>query len=201
MLLISEYIIHWISPSAEITLLAGRYLLVMIPGAFGRFINQVLNRFCEAQNVALPSLLVNFSSCVAVVLLCILLVSSPLALGGLGAAMAISACSVALPFLTLTIMLKKPELRETRFCRVRWTYVLDLPTLRLVSLLAFLSIINVFVSWFSEEIGQLLSGRLGVIELGAQTVLNNFTIIFHCVPYGLGNLIIVLPQSIVMGFN
>lgn len=186
-LLLSEYIVQWISPSAEITLLTGQYLLVMIPGTFGRFVNQVLSRFCEAQNVALPSLLVNFASCLNAGLLCTLLVREPLALGGLGAAMAIGACHFTMPFLTLIIMLIKRDIRETRFWCVNCERILDSLTLRRVSTRVFSSTVTSFVGWLADEIGQLLSGRLGATELAAQTVLSSFNQFFFCVPAGLGN--------------
>ena len=97
------YLLTWVSPSAEVTLLAEHYLLILIPGSFGRFINLLLNRFCEAQNVAFPSLLVNFVMCFMVGLLCLLLVNV-LNLGGLGSTIAISVGSAIMPFFTLAMM-------------------------------------------------------------------------------------------------
>lgn len=185
-LLMSEYILHWFSPSAEVTLLASQYLLVLIPGGFGRFVNQVLSRFCEAQNVAVPSLLVYISSCLGVGLLCTLLVNGPFNFGGLGAAMSLSIGNVAMPFLTIAIMLTKSDLRKTKFWRVRWSRLFDIQVLRCVSRLVLLSMLTSFVAWLADEVGQFFSGRLGTTELGAQTVVSSFNQFFFCIPVGLG---------------
>lgn len=180
----SEYLLKWVSPSAEVTLLAGHYLLILIPGALGRFINQLLNRFCEAQNVAFPSLLVNLAMCFVVGLLCVLLVNV-VNLGGLGSAIAISVSSAIMPFFTFGMMLAYRKVRETRFWKPRWR-CLEGRTFWVVNKLIFSAVVTSLVGWFAGEAGQFLAGRLGTTELAAQTVLTGFTMIFYCIPIGLG---------------
>lgn len=180
----ADYILIWVSPNAEVTLLAGQYLMVLIPGAIGRFINQLLNRFCEAQNMALPSLLVNLTMCFVMFILCILLVNV-LNFGGLGSAVAISLSSVIMPFFTLAVMFAYKKLRDSRFWKPCWR-CLEGHSFWMVNKLIFSSVVTSFVGWFAEEIGHFLSGRLGTTDLAAQTVLIGSTMLFYCIPVGLG---------------
>ena len=186
MILVAVYLLTWVSPSAEVTLLAGQYLLILIPGSFGRLINLLLNRFCEAQNVALPSLFVNLIMCFIVGLLCHLLVNV-LNLGGLGSAIAISVGSAILPFFTLAMMFTYRKVRATRFWRPRWR-CLEGRSFWEASKLIFSSVVASLVGWFAEEVGHFLAGRLGTTELAAQTVLTGFAMLFYCIPIGLGKI-------------
>ena len=180
----AEYLLKWVSPSVEVTLLAGHYLLILLPGAFGRFMNMILNRFCEAQNVALPSLFVNILICFVMGVLCILLVNV-FDLGGLGSAIAISVGSAIMPFFTLAMMFTYRKVRATRFWKPRWR-CLEGRSFWEVNKLIFSAVVTSLVGWFAGEAGQFLAGRLGTTELAAQTVLTGFTMIFYCIPFGLG---------------
>ena len=183
-MLVSEYLLKWVSPNSEVVQLAGLYLLVFIPAALGRTLDAQFSQFCEAQNVALPSLYVNLITCVLTALLCTLFVHV-FGLGGLGAALAASIGSVTLPALTVTMMLTYRSVRRTKFWRVGWC-CLDGAVFWTVFRLALSSILSSLVIWFAGEAGQFISGRLGTTELAAQTVLTNFSMIFYCVPVGFG---------------
>ena len=47
LLMCSEYLLNWVSPSAEVTVIAGEYLLILAPGGFLRTLNQLYGKFCE----------------------------------------------------------------------------------------------------------------------------------------------------------
>lgn len=77
------------------------------------------------------------------------------------------------------------QVRVTRFWKPSWTALN--PTL-LVGLFGLVcsSLVTTVVSWFAGEVGEFLAGRLGKTELAAQTVVINFSMIFYCIPVGLG---------------
>ena len=185
MILVAVYLLTWVSPSAEVTLLAGQYLLILIPGSFGRLINLLLNCFCEVQKVVLPPLFVNLVMCFIVGLLCHLLVNV-LNLGGLGSAIAISVGSTIMPFFTLAMMFAYRKVRATRFWKPRWR-CLEGRSFGEVNKLIFWAVVTSLVL-FAREAGQFLAGRLGTTELAAQTVLTGFTMIFDSIPSGLGKI-------------
>lgn len=181
--LLNEYILHWVSPDDKVTILTGQYLLILLPSGLFRAVTQVLYKWCEAQSVALPPLIMNFLIAVLIGGLCPLCVW-PLGLGGYGIAVAISIASLLMPVLLVVLMLPYRKLRMTRFWRPRLS-CLERAPLAQVMRLTLSSILTSLLTFFAATSGNFLAGRLGKTDLAVQSIIRNCASLFQCVSLGL----------------
>ena len=182
-LLNSEYILVWMAPDEKVSTMAGQFLLILLPGAYFRTLYQILAKYLESQNVALPTMLTSIVSAIASILFCLIFVNY-CEWRLVGASLALSLSYAIMPFVVLLTAFYYERMWDRRIFKLRWTLLFSWAEL---SQLISLSYLSSFATYLIGDIGPFLAGLLGATELGAQSVLVHFSNFFYFVPVGLGS--------------
>jgi len=175
-----ELLLRLMGQDPEVALLAGRYMLIFIPGAIGFFLYIILSKYIMNQNIVMPNVVIGLVANVFNAVLHYVLLYQ-LGMGIEGSAVAQSASYILMFVLTLSYIIVFQKYTETwdgwswdclqdwgQFCR------LAIPGMLMVSM-----------EWWGFEIGVFLTGLLGKIELGAQSVVLQIDSIWFQIPLGI----------------
>jgi len=175
-----ELLLRMLGQDPEVAHLAGQYMLIFIPGAIGFFIYVILSKYIQNQNIVMPNLVIGLiANAVNMVLHYIFLYHLDWATAG--SALAQSVSYVLMCLLTLSYIVVFKKYRETwdgwsSQCLQDWGQF---------GRLAVPGMLMVCLEWWGFEIGVFLTGLLGKIELGAQSVLLQIDSIWFQIPLGI----------------
>ncbi|KAH8649390.1 mate-domain-containing protein [Xylariales sp. PMI_506] len=160
---------------------SSRFLQLLAPGGLGYVWFECMKKFLQAQGIYRPGTYVLFLTCPLNALLNYIFIY-PLGLGIYGAPIA-TGISYWLSFLLLvayTAWVQGKEcwggLNPRRALTNLWPF----------TKLAFLGVIHVGTEWWAFEIVALAAGRLGTVDLAAQSVIMTLDQIINTIPFGLG---------------
>lgn len=168
-----EKILIVIGQNPQVAIVAGEYMLYFIPGVFASFMFQCVSRYLQTQSIVYPTLIIGIVANALNAGLHMLLVKQA-DMGTNGSAVCQVISYTAMLLMTVAYILGSKVYEETwdgwsRECFEDWGlfFKLGIPGMLMVC-----------IEWWSFEIGTLLTGLLGEVELGAQAItffLNDFT--------------------------
>uniref|UniRef100_G1LC60 Multidrug and toxin extrusion protein n=1 Tax=Ailuropoda melanoleuca TaxID=9646 RepID=G1LC60_AILME len=156
------------------------YVMVFVPALPATFLYALQVKYLLSQGIVLPQVLTGIAANLVNALINYLFLYQ-LHLGVMGSALAntISQYTLAL-LLFLYIRVRKLHQATwggwSRACLEDWTSFFNL---------AIPGMLMLCMEWWAYEIGNLLSGILGMVELGAQSVMYELTVILYMIPSGL----------------
>jgi len=175
-----ELLLRLLGQDPDVSQLAGEYMLIFIPGAIGFFIYVILSKYIQNQNIVIPNVIIGLiANGVNVILHYVFLYQ--LDWGTAGSAISQSVSYILMCVLTLLYIVIFHKYTETWD---GWTTecLQDWGTF---ARLAVPGMLMVCMEWWGFEIGVFLTGLLGKIELGAQSVVLQIDSIWFQIPLGI----------------
>ncbi|XP_077461425.1 multidrug and toxin extrusion protein 1-like [Stigmatopora argus] len=166
--------------SAEVVNLAQLYVKIFMPALPPAFMYQLLGKYLQNQGIIWPQVITGvFGNSLNAIINYVLLYRLHLGVAGSAAANAISQC--ILPALLLAYIYWKGLHKATWGgwsvdCLREWG---SFAKLAIPSMLMFC------MEWWAFEVGGFLASQISEVELGAQTVMNQLTVISFMIPMGL----------------
>uniref|UniRef100_A0A8C8XVJ1 Solute carrier family 47 member 1 n=1 Tax=Panthera leo TaxID=9689 RepID=A0A8C8XVJ1_PANLE len=175
----TQNILHLFRQDPAVSRLTQDYVMIFIPALPAIFIYTLQVKFLLNQGILLPQILTGVVANLVNALINYLFLYQ-LDLGVMGSALANTISQFILVLLLFLYILWK-KLHHTIWegwsleCLHDWAGFFDL---------AFPGMLMLCIEWWAYEIGSLLSGILGMVELGAQSVLYEVTVILYMIPSG-----------------
>ncbi|OCT95054.1 hypothetical protein XELAEV_18012737mg [Xenopus laevis] len=177
----TENILLLFKQDPKVARMAEDYALVFIPGLPAAFLYQLEVRYLQNQGIVYVQIIVSF---VSNIINCIVnyVFLFVLRLGVIGSAWANTIAQYA-QCLLLLLYIRVKRLHVNTWggwsteCLQDWSSFISL---------AIPSMLMVCIEWWTYEIGSFMTGLLGVVELGAQSVIYQVVAIAYMIPYGIG---------------
>ncbi|XP_049494027.1 multidrug and toxin extrusion protein 1-like [Panthera uncia] len=175
----TQNILHLFRQDPAVSRLTQDYVMIFIPALPAIFIYTLQVKFLLNQGILLPQILTGVVANLVNALINYLFLYQ-LDLGVMGSALANTISQFTLVLLLFLYVLWK-KLHHTIWegwsfeCLYDWACFFDL---------AFPGMLMLCIEWWAFEIGSLLSGILGMVELGAQSVVYEVTVILYMIPSG-----------------
>uniref|UniRef100_A0A8C9K370 Solute carrier family 47 member 1 n=1 Tax=Panthera tigris altaica TaxID=74533 RepID=A0A8C9K370_PANTA len=175
----TQNILHLFRQDPAVSRLTQDYVMIFIPALPAIFIYTLQVKFLLNQGILLPQILTGVVANLVNALINYLFLYQ-LDLGVMGSALANTISQFTLVLLLFLYILWKKR-HHTIWegwsfeCLYDWACFFDL---------AFPGMLMLCIEWWAFEIGSLLSGILGMVELGAQSVLYEVTVILYMIPSG-----------------
>ena len=163
----------------QVAQLAGEYLIIFISGAFSFFMYIILAKYIQNQNIVIPNVVIGLlANAVNILLHYIFLFQLNWETNGSAIAQTMAYCLMFV--LTLVYILVSKCYKETwdgwsAQCLQDWGHFIGLCTAGMMMLC---------MEWLAFEIGVFLSGELGTTEMGVQSILLQFNLVWFPVPLG-----------------
>ncbi|XP_074642970.1 multidrug and toxin extrusion protein 1-like [Tubulanus polymorphus] len=169
----------WIGQERETSIIAGDYVLYFMPGLIMNFTYLVITKYLTNQSVVLPSILFGVAGTAVNALAHYLLVI----VGGYGIMGSALSQVAAYAVMNLTALM---YIRISGLYKENWSgWSLDsLKDWGQYMSLSIPGLVMTFVEWGSFEVATIISGLLGVVQLDAQTVAFQVTLIIYMIPLG-----------------
>ncbi|NXF87089.1 S47A2 protein, partial [Eubucco bourcierii] len=175
----TEQILLLIRQDPEVSRLTQIYVMIFIPALPAAFLYQLQMRYLLSQAIILPQVLTGIAANILNVAMNAFFLNA-LKLGMVGSAWAntVSQYTQAI-FLFLYVWWKKIHVETwggwTRDCLLDWHSFIHL---------AIPGMLMMCIEWWTFEIGSFLAGLLGVVQLGAQSVIYELSSTAYMVPLG-----------------
>ncbi|XP_069471282.1 multidrug and toxin extrusion protein 1-like [Ambystoma mexicanum] len=178
----TEQILLACGQSLEVSRLAGLYVLIFIPALPATFFYQLLSKYLQNQGIVAPLVISGVAgNIINVIVNAVFLYALKMGVVGSACAALISYFA-QLVFLLSYILLKKLHASGwggwSIECLKEWG---------IFSRLAIYSMMMLCFKWWALEVGTLLTGKLGLEDLGAQSMLYQYTTISLLFPTGLSS--------------
>ncbi|XP_071431167.1 multidrug and toxin extrusion protein 2-like [Pithys albifrons albifrons] len=179
LLINTEQILLLIRQDPEVARLTQVYVMIFIPALPAAFLYQLLTRYLLSQEIIMPQVLTGIAANILnVVMNAFFLYALKLGMVGSAWANTVSQYTQAI-LLFLYVWWKKIHVKTwggwSRDCLLDWGSFIWL---------AVPGMIMLCIEWWTFEIGIFLSGLLSVVELGAQSVINELLCAAYMVPLG-----------------
>ncbi|KFP11932.1 Multidrug and toxin extrusion protein 1, partial [Egretta garzetta] len=176
-----EQLLLLIRQDPEVSRLTQRYVMAFVPALPAVFLYNLETRYLQNQMIMWPLVLSGFvGNVVNVIANCIFLYVFHLGIMGSAWANTIAQYSQAI-FLFLYIIGKKLHVKTwggwSSECLLEWDSFTSL---------AVPSMLMMCIEWWTYEIGSFLIGLLSVIELSAQSIIYEVSVVAFMIPLGLG---------------
>uniref|UniRef100_F6RWU8 Multidrug and toxin extrusion protein n=1 Tax=Xenopus tropicalis TaxID=8364 RepID=F6RWU8_XENTR len=177
----TENILLLFKQDPKVARMAEDYVLVFIPGLPAAFLYQLEVRYLQNQGIVYVQIIVSF---VSNIINCIVnyVFLFVLRLGVIGSAWANTIAQFS-QCLLIFLYIRVKRLHVNTWggwsieCLQDWSSFISL---------AIPSMLMVCIEWWTYEIGNLMSGLLGVVELGAQSVIYQVVTTAYMIPFGIG---------------
>ncbi|GAB5580576.1 multidrug and toxin extrusion protein 1 [Prionailurus iriomotensis] len=175
----TQNILHLFRQDPAVSRLTQDYVMIFIPALPAIFIYTLQVKFLLNQGIILPQILTGVVANLVNALINYLFLYQ-LDLGVMGSALANTISQFTLVLLLFLYILWRKLHQDiwggwSLECLHDWAGFFDL---------AFPGMLMLCIEWWAYEIGSLLSGILGMVELGAQSVVYEVTVILYMIPSG-----------------
>ncbi|XP_064636838.1 multidrug and toxin extrusion protein 1-like [Lineus longissimus] len=177
----AETILVAVGQEREIAKIAAEYILYFMPGLLFLFLNQVLVKYLRNQNVLYPTILTGASGTLVNALMHYLLISQ----AGLGITGSAIAQVLGFFFMFATTLFYTIAFKKYKETWGGWS-VDGFQEWGALNKLAASGMLMLSLQWWGFEVGTLLSGVLGEVQLAAQSVLFQIETIVYMLPVGIG---------------
>ncbi|XP_064636391.1 multidrug and toxin extrusion protein 1-like isoform X2 [Lineus longissimus] len=177
----TETLLVLMGQNYEVARIAGRYLTYFMPGMVAVFMHRILIKYLRTQSIIIPPLVIGFiGAAVNAVMHGVLVYWLMWGTDGSAIAQALAFICMFLATLAYILYSKVYELTWPG-----WTFE-AFEEWGLFLRLAIAGLLMLFLQWLSLEIGTILTGTLGKVEQGAQSILFQIEAINFIIPFGVG---------------
>ncbi|XP_064649545.1 multidrug and toxin extrusion protein 1-like isoform X2 [Lineus longissimus] len=177
----AETLLRLMGQDPEIARIAGTYCIYLIPFVPCVFVYSVLGKYLRNQNIIFPYIWISAIGLAVNILLHYLLVTVA-ELGVLGSAIA-QDCSFFVLALTTFLYIMISKLYVVTWGGFTSEAFHDWGPFMVLSVAG---LAMICLQWWAYEIGTLLTGLLGEVQLGAQAILFQIELFMYAIPYSVG---------------
>jgi len=177
LLLNIEVILLKLGQDPRVSELTGDYVLNFMPSILFYFVYATVVKYLNSQNIVYPSMIIGIISCGSNILLHYVFLSKlKWGINGSAIAQDISYGIMAIlnvSYLIISKVYEKTWAGWTFDCFQEWGVFCKL---------ALSGLVMICFEWWAFEVGTILAGTLGTIELGAQSILFQYDVIYYMFP-------------------
>ncbi|XP_038183441.1 multidrug and toxin extrusion protein 1 isoform X2 [Arvicola amphibius] len=175
----TEHILLLFRQDPDVSRLTQTYVMIFIPALPAAFLYTLQVKYLLNQGIVLPQIVTGFAANLINALANYLFLHQ-LHLGVMGSAIANTVSQFALAILLFFYILWR-KLHQATWGGWSWECMHDWASFLQ---LAIPSMLMLCIEWWAYEIGSFLSGILGMVELGAQSITYELAIIMYMIPAG-----------------